>query len=37
LTPNYPLQVIYDLGTIEGGEKAEMKFYLAPKIDDSNE
>jgi proliferating cell nuclear antigen len=37
LTPNYPLQIIYDLGTIVGGEKAEIKFYLAPKIDDSDD
>jgi len=38
LTPNYPLQIIYNLGTITGGESAEIKFYLAPKMDDeSNE
>lgn len=34
VSPNYPVQIIYDLGAVVGGENAQIKFYLAPKIED---
>lgn len=37
LAANYPIQIIYDLGATLNGEKAQIKFYLAPKISDEDE
>ena len=37
LAANYPIQIIYDLGETLSGEKAQIKFYLAPKISDEDE
>jgi proliferating cell nuclear antigen len=37
LAANYPIQIIYDLGTGLNGEKAEIKFYLAPKINEEDD
>jgi len=37
LAANYPIQIIYDLGATLNGEKAQIKFYLAPKINDNDD
>ena len=37
IAANYPIQIIYDLGSVVNAEKAEIKFYLAPKINDNDD
>ena len=34
ISSNYPIQIMYDLGSIDEEQKAQIKFYLAPKIQD---
>jgi hypothetical protein len=37
IAANYPIQIIYDLGSAVNAEKAQIKFYLAPKISDNDD
>ena len=37
IAANYPIQIIYDLGSVVNAEKAQIKFYLAPKINDNDD
>jgi hypothetical protein len=37
IAANYPIQIIYDLGSVLNGESAQIKFYLAPKISDNDD